>query len=64
MEEGTIVAWTVHDGDAVEPGQVIYRLETDKVEMDVEAPVAGVIHINVPAGSTYSVGATVATIEH
>ena len=46
---------------------MIYRLETDKVEMDVEAPVAGVIHINVPAGSTYrctTVGATVATIEH
>ena len=51
--------WTT--GHALAAGQVMYRLETDKVEMDVEAPVAGVIHISVPAGSTYTVGATVAT---
>ena len=63
MQEGKILEWTVGEGDTVEPGQVLYRLETDKVEMDVEAPVGGVIHIVAPAGSTYPVGAPVATIE-
>ena len=63
MQEGTILEWSVGEGDTVEPVQVLYRLETDKVEMDVEAPVGGVIHIVAPAGSTYPVGAPVATIE-
>jgi pyruvate/2-oxoglutarate dehydrogenase complex dihydrolipoamide acyltransferase (E2) component len=63
MQEGTILEWTVGEGDTVKTGQVIYRLETDKVEMDIEAPVSGVIHIMAPAGSAYPVGAPVATIE-
>jgi pyruvate dehydrogenase E2 component (dihydrolipoamide acetyltransferase) len=62
MQEGTILEWTVGEGDTVEAGQVIYRLETEKVEMDIEAPVSGVIHIVAPAGSSYPVGAPVATI--
>ena len=52
MQEGTIIEWTVAEGDTVETGQVLYRLETDKVELDIEAPVGGVIHIVAPAGST------------
>jgi pyruvate dehydrogenase E2 component (dihydrolipoamide acetyltransferase) len=63
MQEGTILEWTVGEGDTVAAGQVLYRLETDKVEMDIEAPVGGVIHIMATAGSTYPVGAPVATIE-
>jgi hypothetical protein len=31
--------------------------------MDIEAPVSEVIHIVAPAGSSYPVGAPVATIE-
>ena len=41
MTEGTLVEWLVQDGDEVAAGQVLYRIETDKVENDVEAPVAG-----------------------
>jgi pyruvate/2-oxoglutarate dehydrogenase complex dihydrolipoamide acyltransferase (E2) component len=63
MEEGTIAQWLVADGDSVEPGQVIYRLETDKVEMDIEAPVSGVIRIIAQEGATYAVGTQVAQIE-
>ena len=43
MTEGTLVEWLVADGATVDAGDVIYRLETDKVENDVEAPVAGVV---------------------
>ena len=41
MSEGTLVEWLVRDGDTVRAGDVIYRIETDKVENDVESPVAG-----------------------
>jgi pyruvate/2-oxoglutarate dehydrogenase complex dihydrolipoamide acyltransferase (E2) component len=63
MEEGTIAKWLVADGDSVEQGQPVYRLETDKVEMDIEAPVSGVIRITAPEGSTHGVGTPVAEIE-
>jgi pyruvate/2-oxoglutarate dehydrogenase complex dihydrolipoamide acyltransferase (E2) component len=62
MTEGTLVEWLVADGDAVSPGAPIYRLETDKVESDIEAPAAGRIRILAGAGDTYSVGTLVAEV--
>ncbi len=41
MEEGTILAWKVKEGDAIEVGQVLLEIETDKATMDVEAVDAG-----------------------
>jgi biotin carboxyl carrier protein len=46
MERGTLVEWFVADGDTCNEGQVIYLLETDKVENDIESPVSGVIHLS------------------
>ena len=61
--EGTLVEWVSTDGGTVQVGDVIYRLETDKVDMDIEAPCAGVIrHIGV-AGEVYPVGELIATIQ-
>ena len=44
MEEGTILEWLVDDGAVITPGMAVLRLETDKVESDVESPAAGVLH--------------------
>ena len=63
MIEGTIIEWLVADGDAVTVGQVVYRLDTDKTELDVEAPVAGVVRIVHAAGSVCPVGAEVGSID-
>ncbi|MFW6132378.1 MAG: 2-oxo acid dehydrogenase subunit E2 [Planctomycetota bacterium] len=41
MEEGTIVAWRVAEGDTIEQGQVIFDVETDKATVEVEATDAG-----------------------
>ncbi len=41
MEEGTILAWKVAEGDRIEVGQVIMEIETDKATMEVEATDAG-----------------------
>jgi pyruvate dehydrogenase E2 component (dihydrolipoamide acetyltransferase) len=41
MEEGTVVAWHVKEGDQVSVGQVICEIETDKATMDFESPDAG-----------------------
>ena len=63
MSEGTLVEWLVQDGDQVAEGQVIYRLETDKVENEVEAPAAGTIRLLVEPGQVYAVGTAVAEID-
>ena len=37
MESGTIVRWLKAEGDAVEKGEPLYELDTDKVTQEVEA---------------------------
>lgn len=63
MTEGTLVVWLAHDGDVVTTGQPIYRIETDKVESDVEAPVSGVLRTTGNPGDTYEVGTEIGRIE-
>lgn len=52
MEEGTLAAWLVGEGDQIEVGDIIAEIETDKATMEYEAPEAGVLaKILIPAGS-------------
>src|SRR3979411_507486 len=43
MESGTIVKWLKSEGDAVEKGDALYELDTDKVTQEVEAEASGVL---------------------
>lgn len=52
MEEGTLSKWLVKPGDAVESGDVIAEIETDKATMEVEAVDEGTVaQILVDAGT-------------
>lgn len=42
-EEVVVLEWLVAEGDSVAEGDVLFRAETDKVEADVPAPIAGVL---------------------
>ena len=59
MEEGTILEWLVEDGTVITPGMPVLRIETDKVESDVESPAAGVLHRTASVGDTFACGATI-----
>ena len=62
MESGTVVKWLKAEGDAVEKGQPLYELDTDKVTQEVEAEASGVLlKIVVPEGEV-AVGTTLALI--
>lgn len=64
MEEGTIVSWEMEVGDHLEVGDVIAVVETEKVEVDLESPVAGTVAgILVAEGETVDVGAVLAKVE-
>lgn len=43
MTEGIVEEWYVPDGASVEKGELLYRLETEKVNLDVEAEASGTV---------------------
>lgn len=64
MQEASIVRWHKSVGDAVSEGEQLADLETDKVEMTLEAPVAGTLSaIVVGAGDIACVGDLLAVID-
>lgn len=63
QEEGTVAAWLRQDGDAVEKGEPILEVETDKVNMEVEAPASGTLAgIRIGPGVTVPIGEVIAYI--
>jgi pyruvate dehydrogenase E2 component (dihydrolipoamide acetyltransferase) len=64
MQEGSIVRWLKRDGEAVQAGEPVVEIETEKITCEVEAPVNGVINkVLQPEGSVVPVGAPLALIE-
>ena len=75
MTEGTLARWLKTEGDAVEPGDIVAEVETDKATMEVEAVDEGVlgrilvaegtesVAINTPIAVLLGEGEDAATIE-
>src|SRR5216110_3917300 len=63
MEEGRVVKWTKHEGDAVKSGETLAEVETDKAVMELVARADGqLIKVLAPEGTTVPVGNVVAWI--
>lgn len=63
MTEGKVARWLKAVGDAVERGETIGEIETEKATVDLSAPVAGVLaQIIVQAGETVPVNTPIAII--
>jgi pyruvate dehydrogenase E2 component (dihydrolipoyllysine-residue acetyltransferase) len=63
MEEGRVVQWLKHEGDAVKGGDVLAEVETDKAIMELTARGDGVLRaILVKDGETTEVGNLVGVI--
>jgi 2-oxoglutarate dehydrogenase E2 component (dihydrolipoamide succinyltransferase) len=57
ITEATVAKWLVAEGAAVEADQLLAELETDKVNLEVLAPAAGVlVKLATPKGATVHVG--------
>lgn len=60
---GVVVAWKVADGAEVEDGQTVAVVEAMKMQIPVQAPTSGVLHIVVPTGGeAVTAGAVLARI--
>src|SRR5215471_12379156 len=63
VTEATVGQWFKKPGDAVKADEPLLELETDKVTLEVPAPVTGVLaDIVVPQGSTVAVGAVLGRV--
>jgi pyruvate dehydrogenase E2 component (dihydrolipoamide acetyltransferase) len=63
METGEMLSWSIAAGDTVKAGDVVAEVQTDKVDMEVESPVDGVVaRIVAQPGDVVDVGAPIAFI--
>lgn len=64
ISEATVAKWVKKVGDYVNADEMVAELETDKVTLEVNAPVAGIIEsLKVSEGGTVEVGAVLGTIK-
>jgi pyruvate/2-oxoglutarate dehydrogenase complex dihydrolipoamide acyltransferase (E2) component len=56
MTEGVVEEWYIPDGGHVEKGDLLYRLETEKVNLDVDAETSGTVKHAVGVGVTMKPG--------
>lgn len=63
MEEGKILHWIKHEGDTVKKGEALAEVETDKVNIEIEAFASGILRkILVNEGESAPIGASIAYI--
>lgn len=63
MKEGTVLEWRARPGEAVAKGQIILLIESEKTEVEIEAPANGVLrHVYVEPDSSVPCGSFLAAI--
>ena len=62
VAEGTMGTWLKKSGDTVAKDEMLVEIETDKVAVEVSAPVAGVLTIAAEAGSSVTPGQQIGSI--
>src|ERR1051325_5397900 len=63
MTEGTIQKWFKAEGDAINVGESLFEVETEKVLYEVESPASGTVaKLLYPLEATVAVGLPVAVI--
>ena len=63
VREAVLIKWHKGDGDSVAAAEPIAELETDKANVDVPAPSAGVLRHVKEEGATVAIGDTIARID-
>src|SRR3954454_11212652 len=63
MTEGKVIRWYKNAGDVVKKGEPLLEIETDKVNLDLEAEQDGTLgDVGAAAGQVVEVGGVLATI--
>lgn len=63
QETGTVARWLKSEGETIAKGEAILEVETDKVTMEVESPVSGILTgITAQPGAVVPIGQTIAFV--
>lgn len=62
MQEGTITEWFKKDGEPVEKGELLFKVETEKMDSDIETPTTSTLKIIAAVDDTIPCGEEVAEI--
>jgi len=63
MDEGRLIAWHKREGDRIEKGELLFEVETDKANMEIESPASGIVRrILLPADRSAPVATVIALI--
>jgi 2-oxoglutarate dehydrogenase E2 component (dihydrolipoamide succinyltransferase) len=63
IHEALIAQWLKEDGASVVKDEVICELETDKINVELEAEASGRLQVKIPAGETVQIGTLIGIIE-
>lgn len=63
VREALLAKWFKKNGDSVSRDEALCEIETDKITLDINADVAGVLTITVAEGTTVTVGTTIGMIQ-
>ncbi|MCX5616422.1 dihydrolipoyllysine-residue succinyltransferase [Bombella sp. TMW 2.2559] len=63
LKQATVMRWLKQSGDYVQAGEAVLELETDKVTLDVPAPVAGKLKHDLAEGTDVEVGQVIAHVD-
>lgn len=62
VTEVTVLRWLVAGGASVTEGEPILVVETDKVEVEIEAPASGAVQTAAAEGEIHPVGSVIGAI--
>lgn len=63
VREALLAKWFKKSGDTVTRDEPLCEIETDKITLDLNADVTGVLSVMIPEGTTIEVGAVIGMIE-
>lgn len=63
VDEAELTEWSVAEGTAVNEGDVLFTIESNKSTQEVESPAAGTVRNQAQAGVSYQVGTVIGVIE-
>ena len=62
MDDCHLIDWLVDEGASVRTGDALFLMETNKVEMEIEAGADGIVHHGAPVGEDYPIGRVIGWI--
>lgn len=62
MDDCHLIDWLVDEGESVRAGDALFLMETNKVEMEIEAGADGIVHHGPPVGEDYPIGKVIGWI--